>query len=89
MKISLGPIPYLWGPETQLKFYREVAKSPIDDIFLGEVICSRRSGLHKTVHSDIVSLLEDSGKKVYLSSLGLITNDIELESQKEMIKSGY
>ena len=89
MKISLGPIPYLWGPETQLKFYREVAKSPIEDIFLGEVICSRRSGLHKTVQSDIVSLLEDSGKKVYLSTLGLITNDIELESQKEIIKTGY
>ncbi len=89
MKISLGPIPYLWGPETQLKFYREIAKSPIEDIFLGEVICSRRGGFPKTLLSDIVSLLEDSGKKVYLSTLGLITNDIELESQKEIIKTGY
>ncbi len=88
MKISLGPIPYLWGPETQLKFYREIAKSPIEDIFLGEVVCSRRSGLHKTVLSEIVNLLEGSGKKVYLSSLGLVTNDIELETQREIVDSG-
>lgn len=87
MKITLGPIPFLWGPEAQLKFYKEIAKSPIDDIFVGEVICSRRGGLPKSLLSEILSLLEGSGKKVYLSSLGLVTNDIELDSQREIVES--
>jgi collagenase-like PrtC family protease len=42
MKIALGPLQYYWPRETVLAFYREVAGWPVDTVYLGETVCSRR-----------------------------------------------
>ena len=45
MKISLGPILYYWPRDTLLDFYAQAAHWPVDIIYLGETVCSRR---HRT-----------------------------------------
>ena len=42
MQIALGPILYFW-PKAKVKaFYRQVAESDVDRVYLGETVCSKR-----------------------------------------------
>ena len=45
MKISLGPILYYWQREMLLEFYEQMAGLPLDTIYLGETVCSKRRAL--------------------------------------------
>jgi len=45
MKLALGPILYYWERETTFSFYDEIAASPVDIVYLGETVCSRRHTL--------------------------------------------
>ena len=45
MKLSLGPILYYWERERVLDFYAQVAGWPVDVVYLGEAVCSKRRAL--------------------------------------------
>ena len=45
MKLSLGPLQYFWPREQTLAFYREAVEWPLDIIYLGETVCSKRREL--------------------------------------------
>ena len=55
MKLSLGPLQYFWPRERTLAFYREAAGWPLDVIYLGENVCSKRREL---ATRDWIALLE-------------------------------
>ncbi len=40
--ITLGPLLYYWPRHTVQAFYREVAASAVDVVYLGETVCLRR-----------------------------------------------
>ena len=42
MKLSLAPIQFFWQKETLLEFYVQMLDGPLDTIYLGENVCSRR-----------------------------------------------
>ena len=42
IRLSLGPIQFFWQKETLLEFYVSMLDAPVDTIYLGEVVCSRR-----------------------------------------------
>lgn len=87
MKITLGPIPFLWDKERILSFYKEIADTPASVVYIGEVVCSKRSVLGIKTLSAIAQILEDAGKEVVISTYGLATNKEELdfiESLKEL-----
>jgi len=72
MKLSLAPIQFFWQKETLLEFYVQMLDSPLDTIYLGETVCSRRQ---KMRFADWVSLAEDlaaSGRMILLF-LGLMS----------------
>jgi collagenase-like PrtC family protease len=75
MKLSVGPILYYWPRERVLAFYDEIAKSPADVVYLGEVVCSRRHELGFETWIDIAERLAAAGKEVVLSTQALTESE--------------
>lgn len=75
MKLSLAPLAYYWSREATLQFYAEAMEWPVDTIYLGEVVCSRRHQLRLADWISLAQTCRDAGKEVVLSSLTLIDNE--------------
>lgn len=86
MELTLGPALFEWPRGKVMEFYREVSKTDVDRVYVGEVVCSKRLGLSHDDIGGIIKLLEDSGKKVVLSSLAVISNDEELQTARSLLK---
>lgn len=72
VKLSLGPLLYYWPKAKVIDFYQQVANSPIDIVYLGEVVCSKRLEMKFNDWIDIGLMLEKQGKQVLLSTMTLI-----------------
>jgi collagenase-like PrtC family protease len=72
MKLSLGPIQYFWPRDTVFDFYARIAAAPVDIVYLGEAVCSKRRALRLPDWLDIAGHLADAGKEAVLSTLTLI-----------------
>lgn len=69
-KLTLGPIAYHWSAEARSDFYARIAdEAPVDDVYLGEVICSKRAPFHEAELPATIDRLERAGKRVILSTL--------------------
>ncbi|MEO1140211.1 MAG: U32 family peptidase [Pseudomonadota bacterium] len=69
-KLTLGPIAYHWSADVRRDFYARIAdEAPVDEVYLGEVICSKRAPFHEADLPATVERLERAGKTVILSSL--------------------
>ncbi|WP_058557804.1 U32 family peptidase [Thiohalocapsa sp. ML1] len=78
-RLSLGPISYYW-PKAQVDdFYAMVAESPVDIVYLGETICSKRNLVRFEDWLDIAATLKAAGKEVVLSTLALLEAESELK----------
>ena len=72
MKLSLGPLLYYWPRDAVLRFYEAVAKTPVNMVYLGETVCSRRRELRLADWLNIAASLTEAGKEVVLSTQVLI-----------------
>ncbi len=88
MKLSLGPLQYFWPREETLAFYRDAAAWPIEIIYLGETVCSKRQELHARDWISLGRELAACGKQVVLSSLALIEAESELGVLKRLVENG-
>ncbi len=88
MKLSLGPLQYFWPRESTMAFYREAASWPVDIIYLGETVCSKRRELSTRDWIALAEELRASGKQLVLSSLALIEAESELGALKRLIGEG-
>ncbi|MCW8924233.1 MAG: U32 family peptidase [Gammaproteobacteria bacterium] len=87
-KLSLGPILYYWDRDTIFDFYEQVAQSPVDIVYLGETVCSKRRIMKDDDWFEIASLLEAAGKEVIISTLTLIEAGSELSKLKSLCDNG-
>jgi O2-independent ubiquinone biosynthesis protein UbiV len=88
MKLSLGPLQYFWLRERTLAFYREAAEWPVDIIYLGETVCSKRRELGTRDWIALAGELAASGKQIVLSSLALIEAESELGMLRRLVDNG-
>lgn len=69
-KLTLGPILFHWDAAVKRDFYARIAdESVIDTVYLGEVVCSKRTPFFDPDIPDVIARLERGGKRVVLSSL--------------------
>ena len=88
MKLALGPILYYWTREKLQKFYEDIAAAPVDIVYLGETVCSRRHIMRTADWLEMAKMLAGAGKKVVLSTLTLIESESDLKTLRRLTENG-
>ncbi len=82
--LSLGPLLFNWDDTKTRDFYYAVAdEAPVDIVYLGEVVCSKRMA-GKNALPDIIERLERAGKKVILSGLMLVLDERDMRATEDL-----
>lgn len=88
MKLAVGPLQYFWERKTVFAFYEALATAPVDTVYLGEVICSKRRELRLRDWIEIGRRLMAAGKEVVLSTLALLEAESELSQLARITANG-
>lgn len=88
MKLSVGPLLYYWERSDVFAFYRALAPAPVDSVYLGEVVCSKRRALKQADWAAIANELSGAGKEVIFSTLALMEAESELAALARIVSAG-
>jgi O2-independent ubiquinone biosynthesis protein UbiV len=88
MRLSLGPLQYFWPRERMLEFYGQSLDWPLDVVYLGETVCSKRRELSLRDWLTLAAQQAEAGREVVLSSLALIEAGSELAALRRLIENG-
>lgn len=89
MKLSLGPVLYYWQRETLQEFYAQAAAWPVDIVYLGEAVCSRRHTFRTEDWLETAEALAAAGKEVVLSTQALIESESDLKTLRRLASNGH
>ncbi len=88
MRLTLGPVQYYWPRDRLESFYAEVAYWPVEVVYLGETVCSKRRLFRLDDWLALATRLRDAGKEVVLSTLALIEAESELKTLRRICSTG-
>ncbi len=88
MQIALGPLQYYWSRVTTLQFYESMAHAPVDIVYLGETVCSRRRELRLADWLEIAEMLAAAGKQVVLSTQVLLESGADMTTLHKIADNG-
>jgi O2-independent ubiquinone biosynthesis protein UbiV len=88
MKIALGPLLYYWPRNTVFRFYESIAATPVDIVYLGEAVCSRRHELRLADWLEIAGKLRQAGKEVVLSTQVLLESGSDVGTMHKIAANG-
>ena len=84
MKLSLGPLLYYWQRDVIFNFYEAISHTPVDIVYLGEAVCSRRHELRLSDWLDVAQMLKDAGKEVVLSTQVLLESGADVTTMHKI-----
>lgn len=79
---------YYWPRATVFDFYQAIAGSPVDIVYLGEAVCSRRHEMRPPDWLDVAHALRDAGKEVVLSTQILIESGSDVTAMRKIAQNG-
>lgn len=85
MKLALGPLQYYWPRRRVFELYEAACTWPVDVVYLGEVVCSRRHELRPQDWLDLAGSLAATGKEAVLSSLTLLESEADLRVLRKLV----
>lgn len=88
IKLAIGAIPYFWPRERVEDFYGALCGAPVDRIYLGETVCSKRRELAPADWLAVARALKSFIPEVVLSTLTLIEAGSELSLLKRLAANG-
>ncbi|HFC54057.1 MAG TPA: U32 family peptidase [Gammaproteobacteria bacterium] len=88
MKLAIGPILYFWSRDEVFEFYRSLERLPVDIVYLGETVCSKRRTLTLADWQLLAERLANAGKEVLLSTLTLLESESELRTMRRIVNNG-
>lgn len=88
MKLSIGPILYYWSREKLFEFYEQAQNWPVDIVYLGETVCSRRHLFRTADWINVAKKLAAAGKEVVLSTQALIESESDLKILRRLCQNG-
>jgi collagenase-like PrtC family protease len=89
MKLSLGPVLFYWSREKLGNFYAEMVEQPLDIIYLGETVCSKRRAMSLDHWLGLARELRECCRaELVLSGLALVEAASELSSLKRLCENG-
>lgn len=69
-KLTIGPVLFHWPAEQWRDFYFRIAdEAPVDRVYVGEVVCSKRSPFYEPLYDEVAQRLKRAGKEVVFSTL--------------------
>lgn len=87
-RLSLGPLQFHWPKAQMQSLYRHVADSPVDIVYLGETVCSKRREFRYQDWIDTAVQLSAAGKSVVLSTFALVEAQSELGYIRRLCENG-
>ncbi len=87
-RLALGPVPYYWSREELQAFYARAAGWPLDIVYLGETVCSKRRSFNTDDWLETAQMLQAAGKEPVLSTLTLIEAESELKTLRRLCGNG-
>lgn len=90
MKLSLGPLLYFWSFDEIQTFYQSMLEQPLDIIYLGETVCSKRRSLNFEQWLELARNLKQQAPntEIVLSTLSLIEAESELKTLRRYCNNG-
>lgn len=88
LRLAVGPIQYYWPRSAVWEFYAAIADAPVDVVYLGEVVCSRRHELSFEDWLDLADVLAARGKEVVLSTQALTEGAGDLKLVRKVVLNG-
>jgi collagenase-like PrtC family protease len=88
MQLSLGPLQYYWPRAAVFAFYEQAASWPVEIVYLGEVVCSRRHELREADWIALAQQLAEAGKEVVLSTQVLLESGSDVATMQRIARNG-
>lgn len=89
MKLSLGPVLFYWERKKLLDFYADMARQPLDVIYLGETVCSKRRDMQLGDWLELAcDLARTTPAQLVLSGLTLVEAASELAALRRLCDNG-
>lgn len=81
IRLTLGPLLFHWPIDKKRDFYARIAdEAPVDVVYLGEVVCSKRAPFSEPHYPAIAERLMRAGKQVVFCSLA----EVMLKRERQM-----